>query len=306
MHDELLASDSSATTPQTSEAGNAAAPSPAANQFSEAIKLLMNSAPEGSGDTPSSTATVASDGPSTEDALQAAGEVAAAQRRFFGLRRAMETAMRVLTKERSFLPVEVTPGVASTSIEEQYDEALPEEQPATMRPTGLSGHTSTVAMPEVLGFLAQLRKTGTLWIWNRYDHYRVQLVDGNVTFARSEARRQGSLLGEILVSQGAVDAARFEEFMAQERGPGPMGDALIAAGLVTREALTAAVQHQAQCVFDRAFGLEDAYFRFDGNPGTDTPESIRISVTQMLFESARERDESEHRGANVAGDPHQA
>src|SRR5690349_8426407 len=192
--------------------------------------------------------------PSTDDALQAAGDVAAAQRRFFDLRRALKSAVQVLTKERSFLPSSPAADDAREPAQEKAAPAADRLAPA--RPIGLSGHTSTVAMPEVLGFLAQLRKSGTLWIWNNVDHYRVQLVDGNVTFARSESRRQGSLLGEILISQGAVDAARFAEFMQRERPVGPLGDALIDAGLVTKQALCSAVQHQAQCVFDRAFGLE--------------------------------------------------
>ena len=50
-------------------------------------------------------------------------------------------------------------------------------------------------MPEVLGFLAQLRKSGTLWIWNDLEHFRVQLREGSVTFARSESPAARIALG---------------------------------------------------------------------------------------------------------------
>jgi len=230
--------------------------------------------------------------PSVEEALQAASDIAATQGRFFDLRRALQSAVKVLTKERSFLP-NGHPGAADHDMEsgaDSEDQSVDDSPPA-----GLSGHTSTVAMPEVLGFLAQLRKSGTLWIWNGLEQFRVQLINGHVTFAHSDFPRKGSLLGEILVAQGAIDEQRFEQFLQYERGPGPLGDALIEAGLVTRQALSAAIQHQAQCVFDCAYGLEDAYFRFDASDDLEAPEGIRISVTQMLFESARERDESEQR-----------
>ncbi|HUR28530.1 MAG TPA: DUF4388 domain-containing protein [Planctomycetota bacterium] len=303
MQEEALAPQVSSTQadPAATHGGGAKPVSePAAHPFSETIQQLMQ--PERAPEAASSTPPVASAVPS-DDALRAVRKVAAEHRRFFDFRRAMQAAMRVLTKERSFLPVEATSSVAGSETAVASNATAHEGRPATSRPPGLSGHTSTVAMPEVLGFLAQLRKSGTLWIWNEHDHYRVQLVDGNVTFARSESRRQGSLLGEILVSQGAIDAVPFEEFMAQKRGPGPMGDALISAGLVSKEALCAAVQHQAQRVFDRAFGLEDAYFSFDASEAMATPEGVRISVTQMLFESARERDESERRQAGLAAKP---
>ena len=44
-------------------------------------------------------------------------------------------------------------------------------------------------MPEVLGFLAQLRKSGTLWIWNDLEHFRVQLREGSVTFCSQRIPR---------------------------------------------------------------------------------------------------------------------
>jgi hypothetical protein len=224
------------------------------------------------------------------------------ERGIFGLGRALKSARRALSWDKPDSTVElpaVEPAapLASRDSAEAAEAAEPQE-----RPVGLCGHTSCIAMPEVLGFLSQLRKSGTVWIWNDREQFRVQLVDGNVTFARSESPRQGSLLGEILVAQGAVDAARFEDFMQTERPAGPLGDALIQAGLVTPQALAAAVQYQAQRVFNRAYGLEDAYFRYDASTG-DNWAGIRLSVTHMLFESARSRDESAARLDSVLGDP---
>jgi hypothetical protein len=272
--------------------------------------------------------------PSETAPLQAPSAPEAPPRGLFDLRKALKSAVRVLTRERTFTlggPAAAPP--ASTAFDDAngaaeadaaagadaaYDadrdtdpdsgsfaeyETEPERISEDFRPVGLSGHTSTVAMPEVLGFLAQLRKTGTLWIWNDREQYRVQLVDGNVTFARNETPEQGSLLGEILVSHGVIDVDVLENFLKQPREPGPLGDALVRAGLVDRAALTDAVHFQAQRVFNRAYGLADAYFTFDGRGDADLNHAIRISVTKMLFESARERDESEQRLSNVFDDP---
>jgi hypothetical protein len=255
-------------------------------------------------------------GPSalSEDETQAASAAApndqlAAERGIFGLGRALKSAVRALTRDKPAEAAEVS-YEADESVDEEQAPSEPYEEPILNppedshdRPAGLSGHTSTVAMPEVLGFLAQLRKSGTLWIWNEREQFRVQLDEGNVIFARSESPRQGSLLGEILVSQGALDAMRFEKFLRQPRAPGPLGDALLQAGLVSKQALSGAIQYQAQRVFNRAYGLEDAYFRFDGSQEPEQNTGIRLSVTHMLFESARSRDESEQRLESVLGDP---
>lgn len=275
----------------------------------------------------------------------------------FGLRRALQSAVRVLTKERQLPPFMRDVGTGApgaipepeangdqaidgqdlagvdtdaatteggfhdeaTAGESEPEAALPEaallggapaatlaesalpEDMSRWRPTGLCGHTSTIAVPEVLGFLAQLQKTGALWIWNRNEQYRVQLVHGNVTFARNETPRQGSLLGEILVAQGAIEPEVLDEFLAGPRPPGPLGDSLVRAGLIERSALTSAVQYQAQRVFNRAYGIQDAFFCFDTEDRTESPAGIRISVTQMLFESARERDEAARRLDDVFG-----
>ncbi len=219
----------------------------------------------------------------------------------FGFRKALKSAVHVLTKERSFARDDTTRSESEVQAN-PVQEPEPEES-SEARPAGLSGHTSAVAIPEVLGFLAQLRKSGTLWIWNHREQFRIQLVDGNVIFARDETPQRGWLLGEVLISQGAIDAARFEAFMKLPRDPGPLGDALIKAGLIDKQALAGAIQFQAQRVFNRAYGLEDAYFGFDATRGDDDAHGIKISVTSMLFESARTRDESEQRLSSVFDDP---
>lgn len=241
------------------------------------------------------------------------GSEAAPPRSRFGFGRVLKSAVRALTGEREPATAvdlspkpEREPDGESAPVPQANEFSEPESPPAQappQRPVGLSGHTSTVAIPEVLGFIAQLRKSGTLWIWNDREQFRIQLVDGNVVFARDESTQRGWLLGEVLVSQGAIDSTTFAEFLKQPREPGPLGDALLKAGLVDAAALRGAVQFQAQKVFNRAYGLGDAYFSFDGNPDMGVIPAFQISVTQMLFESARARDESEQRLSSVFDDP---
>jgi hypothetical protein len=243
----------------------------------------------------------------TPPAVPADGEESANEsaplRSSFDLRKALKSAVAVLTKERSFVrdprPAPEAPSAVPTQAPAEPQIDYEDEAPSQTRPAGLSGHTSAVAIPEVLGFLAQLRKSGTLWIWNDLEQFRIKLLDGNVTFACDESPQRGWLLGEVLISQGALDTKQFEEFLKKPREGGPLGDALVKAGLVDRGALSNAVRFQAQRVFNRAYGLQDAFFCLDADAPRELSPGIRISVTQMLFESARERDESAQRQANA-------
>lgn len=204
----------------------------------EAFRLLSEPAPP-STDRQSPAAAINSPPPSAAAPTEVSPTQVAPPKASFGLSLVFRSALRALAGDRR--PQQET-SAATPSPTPDSQTATPD---STTHPAGLSGHTSTVAIPEVLGFLAQLRKSGTLWIWNDEQRFLVQLVDGNVTFARNETMAAGSRIGEILITQGAIDAAGLEEFMREPRAPGPLGDALVQAGRISEKTLSKAVQCQA-------------------------------------------------------------
>ena len=72
---------------------------------------------------------------------------------------------------------------------------------------------------------------------------------------------------------------------------GLLGETLLAAGRVTRKALTIALSYQVQTIFHRVFAAEDAVFQFDEGVSLRTPADVRLNVTTLLLESARSSDE---------------
>ncbi|MCC6409384.1 MAG: DUF4388 domain-containing protein [Planctomycetes bacterium] len=181
--------------------------------------------------------------------------------------------------------------------------ACGEAAPVAAAAPALCGHSSVLAVPEVLGLLANLHKSGMFTVWNEHDAFRIRLLRGTVVSAQATSSEHRLLLGRILVDHGALTEEALHAFV--ERMPAPkrrLGDALVEAGLIERATLESAIQFQAQRVFHSAYDLRDAWYRFDVE--RDEPAHERgLSVTHLLLESARMRDETEQRLSDVLGDP---
>lgn len=163
-------------------------------------------------------------------------------------------------------------------------------QDAADHPT-LVGHSSVLAVPEVLGLLATLQKSGRVEVWNDEVAYRIQMVRGAVASAQTTSNDPELRLGSILVEDGVVTKDVLDDFVQNRLPRGKrLGDALVEAALVDRDAIARAIEHQAQKVFHAAYDLPNSWYRFDPVPEATEPER-GMSMTQLLLESARRRDE---------------
>ncbi len=168
--------------------------------------------------------------------------------------------------------------------------ALP-EQSSDLR-QGLKGHSQAVAIPEILGFVSSLRKNGVLRINSRDECFLIQLELGKVVYAQGDNPPQGQLLGEVLVSQGAITREALDKALARESNdPERLGQSLLTEGLVTKDALCIALAFQVQLMFHRMYVSEDSVFQFDEGLEIMQPGDIRLNVTSLLLESARSQDE---------------
>ncbi|MCE9595602.1 MAG: DUF4388 domain-containing protein [Planctomycetes bacterium] len=189
---------------------------------------------------------------------------------------------------------------ASTDAPEEREPTADELQAAT---PALCGHSSVLAVPEVLGLLANLHKSGHFSVWNDVDAYRIHLVDGNVVSAQVLTSHHTLMLGRILVDHGALTEVALTQFLeAHPLERRRLGAALVEAGLVDENAIASAVAYQAQRVFHAAYDLRDAWYRFDVDRSEKRHER-GLSVTHLLLESARMRDETEQRLSDVFNDP---
>ena len=157
---------------------------------------------------------------------------------------------------------------------------------------GLRGHTQAISIPEVLGFVASLRKSGILRVKTPDEAFLIQLDQGEVIHAVGDNPPSGELLGEILIARGQLTILGLEEVLAAGVGEAAMlGTALVRSGKVSAEHLRSALEHQVQSIFHRVFDADDSVFQFDEGAALRVPAEIRLNVTSLLLESARSSDE---------------
>ena len=157
---------------------------------------------------------------------------------------------------------------------------------------GLKGHSQAIAIPEILGFVSSLRKSGLLRINSTDEGFLVQLEDGSVVYAQGDNPPDEMLLGNILVSQGALTGTDLKDALSK---PGAnhtiLGRSLLAAGSITKEQLCIALAYQVQTLFHRMYVADDAVFQFDESVKLMAGRDIQLNVTSLLLDSARATDE---------------
>lgn len=157
---------------------------------------------------------------------------------------------------------------------------------------GLKGHSQAIAIPEILGFVSSLRKSGLLRINSSNESFLVQLEDGALVYAQGDNPPEGGLLGDILVSQGALNREELEETLpGQDDCEDILGRMLLDGGIITKDQLCIALAFQVQSLFHRMYVAQNAIFQFDEGVKLMEGQDIRLNVTSLLLDSARNTDE---------------
>ncbi len=196
---------------------------------------------------------------------------------------------------------ETTAGELMTSDASEVTEDTREHGPAQngdrSADAGLQGHTCTVSIPEILGFIAHLRKTGILTVHTSEEVFFIQLEEGSVVYAQGDNSPKSLLLGEILVSQGALERDTLDDLL-QDEGHNSLvlGRTLLEKELVSEQALRIALSYQIQHVIHRVYATRDADFWFVDSAHVLEGEDLRLNVISLLLESARSLDEFTARG----------
>lgn len=171
--------------------------------------------------------------------------------------------------------------------------AAEEQPPPAIAQVSLSGHTGAVSVGELLGFLSNLRRTGTLRIKTKEEVFHLRLEQGAIVYATGDNNPVSLRIGEILVRQGAISSGRLRRFLTLEHdGRKFLGEALVEARLVQEEQLRAALTHQVQEIFHRIHDAEHADFELVEGAARGQSRGVRLNVTQLLLESARRVDEA--------------
>jgi tetratricopeptide (TPR) repeat protein len=155
-----------------------------------------------------------------------------------------------------------------------------------------SGDINSFALPEVLEFLRLQNKTGSLVISSRRGAAIVRLVRGQVTSASAPGV---SRLGERLVASGiisteALDAALARQRMDDGEAAETLGAVLLRERPAHREALTRAVFQQVLDALSEVLTWSEGAFSF--HPGSDRGlPAISFDLQNVVLEVFRIADE---------------
>lgn len=165
----------------------------------------------------------------------------------------------------------------------------------------LVGRLEDLALPDIFQIISLSKKTGTLVVRSRKGTGMVAFKNGQVIQAGSDVIRDS--LGNILVSQGLVDASDLAAALAVQKTSTdkPLGMILVESGATTAKIIEDVVRQQIEEIISDLLGWEEGFFNFElgevvpkDKIEIDTQDFLLkqgISAEFLLMESTRLLDE---------------
>lgn len=165
----------------------------------------------------------------------------------------------------------------------------------------LVGRLEDLALPDIFQIISLSKKTGTLVVRSRKGTGMVVFKSGQVVQAGSDVIRD--TLGNILVSQGMVDASDLSKAVAaQKSSPDkPLGMILVEMGATSTKVIEDVVRQQIEEIISDLLAWEEGFFNFElgevaprDKIEVDTQNFLLkqgISAEYLLMESTRLLDE---------------
>ena len=157
----------------------------------------------------------------------------------------------------------------------------------------LKGELGTMALADILQWVSQGRKTGTLHITRGAVQKRVSFEGGSIHSSWSNDPRES--LGQFLVRERLVSEEQlFRTLLRQETEGRPLGALLVEAGVLKDEDLLRMLIHKAEeTIYDVFHWLEGQFEFKDGEISRTTPFPVDLDVTSVIMEGVRRMDEWE-------------
>lgn len=177
----------------------------------------------------------------------------------------------------------------------------------------LAGNLKTMALPDILQWIATGRKTGTLHLEHRSIRKRIIVRDGLIFSSWSNDPRES--LGQFLIRDRLVSEEQlFKALLAQEEQRRLIGSILVSDGALSEEALLTALKAKTEETIYDLFLWPEGKFEFkEGEFPDDVLIHFETAVTPVIMEGIRRVDEwqriravfpSMHATLKVQGAPH--
>lgn len=157
----------------------------------------------------------------------------------------------------------------------------------------LKGELGTMALADILQWVSQGRKTGTLHITRGAVEKRISFSGGAIHSSWSNDPRES--LGQFLVRERLVTEEQlFRTLLRQETEGRPLGALLVEHGSLKDEDLLLMLVHKAEETIYDLFHWSEGHFEFkDGEIERDVPFAVNLDVTSVIMEGIRRIDEWE-------------
>ena len=177
----------------------------------------------------------------------------------------------------------------------------------------LAGNLKTMALPDILQWIAAGQKTGTLHLEHRSIRKRIIVHEGLIFSSWSNDPRES--LGQFLIRDRLVTEEQlFKALLAQEEQRRLLGSILVSEEVLTEEALVGALKEKNEAtIFDLFLWMEGKFEFKEGEFPDDVLIRFETPVTPVILEGIRRVDEwqriravfpSMHATLKVQGAPH--
>jgi hypothetical protein len=156
---------------------------------------------------------------------------------------------------------------------------------------GLSGNLRTMDLPDILQWISNGRKTGTLHIERRSVQKRIAFNHGAIQTSWSNDPRES--LGQFLIRERLVTEEQlFRALLKQETEGQLIGSILLGEGLLKEEDLRRCLQAKVEETIYDLFLWPEGKFEFkDGEMPANVSIFIDVEVTGVILEGVRRVDE---------------
>ena len=155
----------------------------------------------------------------------------------------------------------------------------------------LTGNLRTMALPDILQWIALGRKTGTLRIERRSVQKRILFGQGSLVGSWSNDPRES--LGQFLVRERLISEEQlFKSLLRQENERRLLGSLLVEEGVISEAELKRVMTTKAEETIYELFLWPEGAFEFDETDQLEQlPYPIDLDVQTAIFEGTRRVDE---------------
>lgn len=169
-------------------------------------------------------------------------------------------------------------------------------------PTGnFKGRLEALGLPEIMEYLRVSRRTGLLTFKNGELEKALHFNEGNVVFAQSNAPEDR--LGDILLQQGKITQAQYEESARRLSEGKRQGRILVEMKALTPKGLWSAIRDQITRIGWSLFDWSEGVFRFyDGVLPSSETITVEVPVAELILEGLRRTTRIEIFREKIPGD----